>query len=291
MKNEVSVIGLGAMGSALAQALIRDGYRVTVWNRTGAKAEALVRAGAVLAPSAASAVGASPVVLVCVGEGKVTRNILGTEEAAPALAGRVLVELGTGTPQDAREAEVWARERGVDYLVGAIMATPSQIGRPDTTIFASGAETAFRRSEPVLKTVAGNLMYMGETIGLASAWDLATLSCLFGALLGFFHGARVFESEGLRVGDFGSMIAGISPVLGEMIKHAGDVIQTGTYENPQSSVKTCTFGVELFVKQAREARINSEFPAFALGIFKKAMAAGYAEEEVAALIKVLRGDA
>jgi len=149
----------------------------------------------------------------------------------------------------------------------------------------------FRRSEPVLKTIAGNLMYMGEPVGLASAWDLATLSCLFGALLGFFHGARIFESEGLRVGDFGSMIADISPVIGEMIKHAGEVIQTGTYENPQSSVKMCTSGVELFVKQAREAGINSEFPTFALGIFKKAMAAGYAEEEAAALIKVLRGGA
>ena len=85
-------------------------------------------------------------------------------------------------------------------------------------------------------------MYMGESVGAASAWDLATLSCLFGALLGFLHGARIFESESLRVGDFGSMIAAISPVLGEMVKHTGEVIQTGTYENPQSSVKTCTVG-------------------------------------------------
>jgi 3-hydroxyisobutyrate dehydrogenase-like beta-hydroxyacid dehydrogenase len=288
---EATVIGLGAMGSALARTLLRDGHRVTVWNRTSAKADPLVRDGAVLAPSAASAVGASPTVLVCVEDYKVTRSLLGTEGVAPALAGRVLVELSTGTPQDARDAEAWARERGADYLDGAIMATPSQIGRPDTPIFASGAETAFRRSEPVLKTLAGNLMYMGESVGSASAWDLATLSCLFGAMLGFFHGARIFESEGLRVGDLGSMIADIAPVLGEMIKHAGAVIQTGTFDRLQSSVKTCTVTVELFVKHAREARINSEFPTFALGLFKKAMAAGYGEEEFAAFIKVLRGGA
>jgi 3-hydroxyisobutyrate dehydrogenase-like beta-hydroxyacid dehydrogenase len=52
------------------------------------------------------------------------------------LASRMLVELSTGTPQDARDAEAWARERGADYLDGAIIATPSQIGRPDTPIFA-----------------------------------------------------------------------------------------------------------------------------------------------------------
>jgi hypothetical protein len=71
--------------------------------------------------------------------------------------------------------------------------------------------------------------------------------------LGFLHRARICESESLRVGDLGSMIADISPVLGEMIKHAGEVIQTGTFDRPQSSVKTCTVGVELFVKHARVA--------------------------------------
>ena len=44
--SEVSVIGLGAMGSALVRALLRAGHRVTVWNRTSAKAEPLVREGA-----------------------------------------------------------------------------------------------------------------------------------------------------------------------------------------------------------------------------------------------------
>jgi 3-hydroxyisobutyrate dehydrogenase-like beta-hydroxyacid dehydrogenase len=183
---------------------------------------------------------------------------------------------------------VWARARGADYLDGAIMATPSQIGRSDTPIFASGAETALQRSEPVLKTLAANLIYIGESVGSASAWDLAMLSCLFGAMLSFFHGARIFESEGLRVGDLGAMIADIAPVLGEMIKHAGIVIQTGTYQKQQSSVKTCTVTAELFVKHAREARINCEFPIFALGFFKKAMVTGYGEEEFAALSKVLR---
>jgi 3-hydroxyisobutyrate dehydrogenase-like beta-hydroxyacid dehydrogenase len=117
------------MGSALARALLHNGDRVTVWNRTSAKAEPLVRDGAVLAPSAASAVSASPVVLVCVEDYNVTRSILGTEEVASAFSGGVLVQLTSGSPQEARDSEVWARERGIDYLDGAIMATPSQIGR------------------------------------------------------------------------------------------------------------------------------------------------------------------
>jgi 3-hydroxyisobutyrate dehydrogenase-like beta-hydroxyacid dehydrogenase len=200
------------------------------------------------------------------------------------------VELSSGTLQDARDAEAWARKQGIDYLDGAILATPSQIGRPDTSIFVSGAEPTFRRSEAVLKTLAGNLISMSESVGSAAAWDLVTVSYLFAAILGFFHGARIFELEGLRVGGFGSMIANISLVLGEMIKRAGEEIQTRTFDRPQSSVKTCTVAFELFVKQACEARINAGFPTFGLGLFKKAMAVGYGEEEVAALIKMFRAN-
>ena len=54
----------------------------------------------------------------------------------------------------------------------------------------------------------------------AAAWDLATLSCMFGAMSGFFHGVRICESEGLKVNEFSQMIGAISPVLGEMIKMA-----------------------------------------------------------------------
>ena len=287
--NEVSVIGLGAMGSTLAQVLLGNGYRVTVWNRTTAKAEPLVRDGAVLAQSAASAVGASPIVVVCVLDYKATNEILGTKEVASALAGRVLVQLTTGSPQEARDGEVWARERGADYLDGAILAYPSQIGT-DATILISGAETAFRRSEPLLKILAGNLTYLGEQVGSASALDCATLSYLLAALLGFFHGARVCESEGLRVDSFGSMLADLAPVLGGEVKHLGEVIQAGEYDRPQSSLMTYASAAERLVRQAQDAQINSEFPTFASGLFRQAMAAGHGEEEVAALVKVLRGE-
>jgi 3-hydroxyisobutyrate dehydrogenase-like beta-hydroxyacid dehydrogenase len=53
---DVSVIGLGVMGTALARALIDGGYRVTVWNRTSEKAQPLVEVGAKLAPTANDAI-------------------------------------------------------------------------------------------------------------------------------------------------------------------------------------------------------------------------------------------
>jgi 3-hydroxyisobutyrate dehydrogenase-like beta-hydroxyacid dehydrogenase len=286
--NGVSVIGLGTMGATLARLLLREGSRVTVWNRTSAKAESLVRDGAILAPSPAAAISASQIVVVCVYDYEATKNILATRETASSIGGRVLIQLTTGSPEEARESEVWARQYGADYLDGAIQAAPSQMARPDTTILVSGAESAFRRSESVLKVFGGNVKYLGEQVGAASALDLATLSYVYGAALGFFHGARVAESEGFRVDHYGSIVAEISPSFGEFFKHEGAVIQSGNFEISESPLKISVEATERLAQAAREGGINSEFPEFASGFFKRAAAAGYENEEVAALIKVFR---
>ncbi len=289
--SEVTVIGLGAMGSALARALVRSGHRVTVWNRTMEKASSLVSDGAVLASSATSAVAASPVVIVCVDNYDVSRTILGAEEVAAGLSGKVLVQVSTGSPLEARESEAWARERGVEYLDGAILAFPNQIATPDATILVAGAESAFRRSEPLLKILAENLSFLGEKVGAASALDCGVLSFFVGGLLGSLHGARICEAEGLRVDEFGSLLADIAPILGGDVKHLGETIQVGNYENPQAALKTWAAALGRIVQQARDAQINSEFPIFASALFQKGITAGYEMEEVSSLIKVLRAGA
>jgi 3-hydroxyisobutyrate dehydrogenase-like beta-hydroxyacid dehydrogenase len=224
---EASVIGLGTMGATLARLLLRSGYGVTVWNRTSTKADPLLREGAVLAPSAAAAAAASPAVVMCVYDYKAANEILGAQSFDGALSGRVLVHLTTGSPKEARDLERWTRKRSAEYLDGAIQAAPSQMGKPDTPILISGDEDAFRRSEPLLKVLGGNLTYLGADAGAASAMDAATLSYVYGAMLGFIHGARVCEVEGFRVDKYGDIVAAISPSFGEFFRHEGKVIQSG----------------------------------------------------------------
>ncbi|MDP4098829.1 NAD(P)-binding domain-containing protein [Paenibacillus sp. P96] len=286
--SQVSVIGLGPMGAALVQALLRNGMQVTVWNRTISKADSLVQQGAVLAPSAAAAINASSISIICVANYKTSASILETEEIVPLLAGRTLVQLSTGTPQEARNSELWVREHGANYLDGAIQAWPSHIGNPETVILYSGLQTVFKANEPILKILAGNSLYLGEAVGSASAQALAVISYLLGTWLGFAHGAHILESENLPIDSFGSMLAAIAPLLGEEAKHQSKVIQSGNFGNPESSLKTSADSVERLIQQAREAGINSDFPGFALPLFVKAAEAGYENEEVSAIIKVLR---
>ncbi|MBC8136298.1 MAG: NAD(P)-dependent oxidoreductase [Fibrella sp.] len=291
IQQDVSVIGLGAMGFKIAQLLLRQGHHVTVWNRTSTRADLLIQEGAILAASAAAAIRASPITIICVYDYKAASGILETEEVASVLTDRVLVQLTTGSPQEARESEVWAKKYGAQYLDGAIQVAPDQMAQPDTTILLSGEKTALERSESILRVLGGNLTYLGESIGSASAMDLATLSCLYGALIGFFHGALICEAEGFGVNTYGSIIAKVAPGFGEFMKHEGAVIQSGNYTVSQSPLSISVEATERILQTARATGINTAFPALASDIFRRAADAGLGGEELAATIKVLRQQA
>ncbi|MBP1903489.1 3-hydroxyisobutyrate dehydrogenase-like beta-hydroxyacid dehydrogenase [Paenibacillus turicensis] len=285
---KVTVIGLGAMGAAIAAVLVEQNYEVTVWNRTPARADSLIRKGAVLASSVASAIAASPITIVCVADYQVSTSLLDQEPVKSALAGRVLIQLSTGSPQQARDLEAWAVGLGATYLDGAIVASPSQMGSVGATVFASGSMNAWGKSESLLQKLAGNVSYHGEQVSAAASVDLAFLAYLFASYLGFFHAARILESDDLSVEDFGTMIAQVSPVIGEVMKYQGAVIQNNSYSQPLSSLQMSMTSIELLTLQARESGINNEFPRFAENLFQRALNAGYGGEEVAALVKVLR---
>lgn len=282
MKTKITVIGLGAMGSALAKTFVTKGHTVTVWNRDSTKAPAII--GAEVVNTVEAAIQASPVVVVCVSDYPATRSIL----EHVSLKGKTLVQLSTGTPEEARVFKQLAVEQGAAYIDGAILAWPSQIGLSDTTILAAGDESTFRAVEPVLKDLAGNLTYMGEAIGTAAALFYAVLAYLAGSWIGFCHGALIYETEGLNVEDFGAVMHTIAPILGAESRHMGEVIRRDEFYQPESTIKTSGSDIGRLVQQANEAGINSEFPQFAAGLFRRAIDEGYGGEEHAALIKVLR---
>src|SRR5262245_3734420 len=113
------------MGSALARAFLANRHTVTVWNRSETKAAPLVRAGARQARTVADAAAASDVVVVCVIDYAASKSLLDSPGVLEKLRGKTVVQLTSGTPQLAREAEAWARRHEISYLDGAILSYPS----------------------------------------------------------------------------------------------------------------------------------------------------------------------
>jgi len=286
--NKVSVIGLGSMGTTLARLLLQKGYEVTVWNRSSGKADELIKEGAILAKDIREAIAASPVIVICVYNYQASRDILDTPEVKALLDQKLLLQLSTISPNEAIEAELWATEHGASYINGGIQAAPTQMGQPDTPILISGKEATYRTAEPILNVFGGAISYLGEKIAASPTVDLATLSYIYGASIGFFHGARIIESQGLSVEEYAKIIAGISPSFGEFLKHEGNMVHTENYAITESPLRISVEATARLEQTAIASGINAQFPAFAAALFKKADLAGYGDQEVAALIKVLR---
>jgi NAD binding domain of 6-phosphogluconate dehydrogenase len=90
----VTVLGLGAMGRALAAALLTAGHPTTAWNRTAAKADALVEQGATRAATPGDAVGSSDVLIACLIDYAAVDEVL--RPVAGMLRGRVRPRRGHG---------------------------------------------------------------------------------------------------------------------------------------------------------------------------------------------------
>lgn len=276
------------MGLALARLTLKAGAATTVWNRTAAKADDLVGAGATLATDVASAVGAARVIVVCVHDIAGGRRLIEDTVNPRDLKGRVIIHLSTGNAEDARSAQAWARPKGAHLLAGAIQAMPSQMGRTETMLLISGDEDGWREAEPVLRLFGGALVHLGSDAGAAPTMDLASLSYVYGSFIGLIHGARVAESAGIDLRAFGRIVSDIAPAFGEFLRHEADVIQSGDFTVTESPLAISIEATERLHRTAREAGMNTEFPALAASLFRRAGEAGLAREEAAALIKVLR---
>lgn len=223
---EISVLGLGAMGSALAAAMLDSGRSVTVWNRTPGRATDLVDRGADAADSVREAVLASPVVITCLLKHASAEDTLGP--VARELRGRTLVNVTTTSPNEARALASWAAEHGVDYLDGAIMAVPAMIGSPAGQIFYSGSRAAYDALLPTLEVWATSEFH-GEDAGRASLLDLAMLSGMYQMFTGFFHGAAMVASMGMGAADFAARQAPFLAAMTEGLDGYAKVIDGGDY--------------------------------------------------------------
>jgi len=222
----VTVLGLGAMGSAIARTFVDRGYRTTVWNRTASRSAPLVEAGAVAAATAADAVAASPLVVICVLDGTAVDAVLGSVDGA--VAGKVLVNLTSGSPAQARANERWAHERGAEYLDGKIMGDPPYIGTPNALMPFGGSRSAFDTHEAALRELA-TVTYHGEDAAAGAVEFLAHVAVGYEFLIGLLHALRLVKAEGADVAGFAERVAGTLAAYPPLVTSIGKAVASGEY--------------------------------------------------------------
>lgn len=283
----VSVLGLGLMGRALAGALLRAGHPTTVFNRTAAKADDLVAEGAARAGTPAEAVAAAPLVIACVTDYDALHALLDPVNPA-ALHGRTLVNLTTGTSEQARATAAWAAERGATYLDGAIMAVPPDIGTAAATVVVSGPRAEFDRHAPVLRGLAGDTPYLGADEGLTALYEMAVVGLMWSILNGWLQGAALLGTAGVSAADYTAVAAKGIATVADWLPGYAKQIDAGAFPADDATLDVHRAAMAHLVQESESLGVNTEFPALIKAIADRAAAAGHGGEGYAAMIEEFR---
>jgi 3-hydroxyisobutyrate dehydrogenase-like beta-hydroxyacid dehydrogenase len=284
--SDVTVVGAGAMGSAIARRFLAGGMDVTVWNRTPGRTQALEAEGVQTTEDLAVAIRASPLVVICVIDYSASRQLFGAPEIADALKGRSVAQFSGGTPADAAKAAEWMQAAQVDYLDGAIMCYPGDLGRDGSQVLVSGDEAQFEKWKSVFSCLAKDLRFVGDNIRSAKTLDMALLSRFVGLKFSAMHGAHLCESEGVSLIEFANLLPETD--------NARRMIETIVSDDFTLRAGSASVSVAMAVwaamqSQARSRGINSDLPDLFLKWCEAGAAQGWADLDNACLIKILRG--
>lgn len=282
----VTVLGLGNMGSALAAALLDRGHPVTVWNRSPQKAAPLTYRGARLAATPAEAIAASPLVVPCVLDYDALYALLGP--ATGALDGRTVVNLTSGSPEQAHEAAAWFRSYGADYLDGAIMTTPPGVGQAEVMFLYSGPRKVFDAHRATLAAL-GDPLHLGTDPGLASLYDAALLGLMWAAMTGWLHGTALVGTEKGTAAAFTPVaIRWLGTVNGFLSRYA-DQVDAGRYPGDDATVDVQITAIDHLIHAAAARGVDTALPALLKSMMERAKAAGHGSDSFASVIEVLAG--
>jgi len=285
----IGLIGLGAMGSGMAQSLRRANYHVHVCDARPGAAAAFARDGGVACPTPADVAAACEVVISVVVNAQQTEAVLfGEGGAATAMhAGGVFVMCSTVDPNWSIALEARLEGLGIHYLDAPISGGAAKAAAGQMTMMTAGKPKAYERCGGALDAMAAQVYRLGDRAGNGSKVKIIN------QLLAGVHIAAAAEAMALGLRE------GVDPAaLYEVITHSAG--NSWMFENRMAHVLKADYtplsAVDIFVKDlglvldtARATKFPLPLASTAHQMFMQASTAGYAKEDDAAVIKIFPG--
>jgi 3-hydroxyisobutyrate dehydrogenase len=206
MSTQLGFIGLGVMGEPMAGHLQKKQGAVTVWNRTPGKADALVEAGATLAPTVQSLGESCDIVFLCVRGGEDTVE-LASSLAECMASGSIVVDHSTTQPAAAIEASRILSARGVAFVDAPITGGSMGAKNGTLTIFLGGETSDCERVSVPLSAYAKKAQRVGG-VGSGQWAKLANQIAVAGSLLGLCESLSFAKKAGLDVRQIHELLSG-----------------------------------------------------------------------------------
>jgi len=200
MKEKIGFIGLGIMGRGMSHNLLKAGFEVGVWNRTAARMEGLVVAGATKAASPSELAAKSDIIITCVSDTPdVLAVILGDEGVIHGVRpGSLVIDMSTISPQATREIAAALKEKGVHMLDAPISGGSEGAANGTLSIMAGGGADQFERAMPAFEAMGKAITHVGAT-GAGQTVKLVNQILVVVTMLGVSEALLFAQAGGLEL--------------------------------------------------------------------------------------------
>ncbi|MFZ1816183.1 MAG: NAD(P)-dependent oxidoreductase [Rhizobiaceae bacterium] len=197
----VAFIGLGVMGYPMAGHIAKAGHKVTVYNRTSAKAEAWAKQhGGDWAKTPAEAAQDKEFVFCCVGNDDDLRSVTTGKDGAFSTMkkGAIFIDNTTASAIVARELAAAAEKAGFSFLDAPVSGGQAGAENGVLTVMVGGEESVFERANPVISAYARMVGLMGP-VGSGQLTKMVNQICIAGLVEGLAEGIHFAQNAGLDV--------------------------------------------------------------------------------------------
>ena len=252
---KLGFIGLGNMGSRIAQRLLDHGYQLSVYDRDLAKAETIAAQGGVVAKNILELARTSDVLLSCLTNDEAVRSVYTGPEGvfAGARPGTIVLEMSTISPDSSRELHKLGARGGIDVLDVAISGSTTAAEEGILTLLVGGNPELFRAAKPIFQAVAKQYFLLGGS-GSGTAMKLVVNTLLGVGMQAIAEAVALGEKAGLdreRLLEVLSKTAVIAPA------HVGKLARTAINDySPQFPLRLMNKDFQLILNAAAKEQVR-----------------------------------
>jgi 3-hydroxyisobutyrate dehydrogenase-like beta-hydroxyacid dehydrogenase len=281
-----AVLGLGAMGSRVAAALLKAGHPVTVWNRSKEKASALLEAGAVWSGTPQEAARNAAFVIAMVRDDEASRSVWLNQEMG-ALYGlqkdAIGIDSSTLTPAFAGELSAAFGVQGIAFLDAPVVGSRPQADAGQLIYLVGGEEAAVTKASPILSAMGASVLHAGPS-GSGALLKLV-VNTLFGVqiaavseLIGFLQKSKFDPVKAID-------LLAATPVLSPAAKGAAALMLKKAHA-PLFPVQLIAKDFAYMARTASEMSAKLPIAEAAKSIFADALRLGFGDDNATSVVRL-----
>jgi 3-hydroxyisobutyrate dehydrogenase-like beta-hydroxyacid dehydrogenase len=277
---KVAVLGLGLMGSAVAEGMLNVGHEVIVYNRTMSKTEPLVAKGAVAVPAAAEAIRMADAAILVLTDGKAVANLL-TEEVLSAVNGKKILNASTTGIDEISDLAQLIKEHGGSLSEISIMVGPEQVKAQEAYFMLGCPENEEAFWNEVLGK-DGTVQRVGEVSFATKAETPIVFASVFSSVLMSYVGAAMIKLNipaDIVMQSVGEMLPGVEYMLPNIVKR--------NYDECMASTESLVGVADAAISTAAQLSMPTKLFEDMRELYVKAVAEGYGVQDASSIVEVL----